>query len=174
MRSMTILLLSGILLMGCSGEKKSGDTNTQAESASELKQKQDQPQADILVKTEQPTEVSENKYATTESGLKYADLVKGNGDQPMPGDQVVVHYTGWLTNGKRFDSSVLRKKPFSFELGANRVIPGWEEGVATMKVGGVRQLILPPELAYGKRGAGEVIPPNSTLIFEVQLVDIRK
>lgn len=126
------------------------------------------------IDTNKPAKIDESKYVTTESGLKYADIKVGTGESPAPGDKVVVHYTGWLMNGTRFDSSVLKNRPFEFTLGAGQVIKGWDEGVATMRVGGIRQLIIPPDLAYGQNGAGNVIPPNATLIFEVQLLEIKK
>jgi FKBP-type peptidyl-prolyl cis-trans isomerase len=110
---------------------------------------------------------------TTESGLKYADVVVGNGREAMLGDTATVHYTGWLTDGKKFDSSVDRKEPFSFRVGAGQVIKGWDEGVAGMKIGGKRKLTIPPQLGYGARGAGGVIPPNATLIFDVELLGLR-
>lgn len=111
------------------------------------------------------------EVVTTPSGLKYEILQEGSGDVAEPGETVKVHYTGWLTNGKKFDSSVDRGKPFSFPLGKGRVIKGWDEGVAGMKVGEKRKLTIPPQLAYGKRGAGNgLIPPNSTLIFEVEFL----
>ncbi len=110
---------------------------------------------------------------TTESGLQYVDLAAGQGRQAEPGDTATVHYTGWLANGTKFDSSLDRKEPFSFRVGAGRVIRGWDEGVAGMKVGGKRKLIIPPDLAYGPRGAGNVIPPNATLTFEVELLGLR-
>ena len=112
------------------------------------------------------------KPVTTPSGLKYWDLKKGTGAVAKTGDPVKVHYTGWLTDGKKFDSSVDRGEPFGFKLGAGMVIKGWDEGVAGMKVGGKRQLRIPPDLGYGARGAGGVIPPNAELVFDVQLLAV--
>jgi peptidylprolyl isomerase len=114
----------------------------------------------------------EEETVTTPSGLRYLDLVVGTGPSPAAGDQVEVHYTGWLESGTKFDSSVDRREPFAFPLGAGRVIRGWDEGVATMNVGGKRRLIIPPHLGYGDRGAGRVIPPGATLVFEVELLRI--
>lgn len=114
---------------------------------------------------------------TTPSGLKYLDKVVGSGTQAVSGKEVVVHYTGWLYNnsqkGAKFDSSVDRNEPFNFNLGAGQVIQGWDEGVAGMKVGGERTLIIPPNLGYGAFGAGGVIPPNATLMFDVKLLEVR-
>lgn len=114
-----------------------------------------------------------NGEITTPSGLKYVDLVEGTGASPTPGQSVTVHYTGTLEDGKKFDSSVDRGQPFVFQIGRRRVIRGWDEGVMTMKIGGKRKLIIPPNLGYGARGAGGVIPPNATLIFEVELLDVK-
>lgn len=108
----------------------------------------------------------------TESGLKYVDVEVGTGATPQPGQTVVVHYTGTLENGTKFDSSRDRNSPFSFKIGMGQVIQGWDEGLSTMRVGGKRQLIIPPELGYGARGAGGVIPPNATLLFDVELLRI--
>ncbi len=110
---------------------------------------------------------------TTPSGLAYVDEVVGNGPSPQQGQTVVVHYTGWLTNGQKFDSSLDRGQPFEFVIGTGQVIRGWDEGVSSMKVGGKRKLTIPPDLAYGPRGAGGVIPPNAELIFEVQLLGVK-
>ncbi len=109
---------------------------------------------------------------TTDSGLKYEDLTEGTGQEATQGVTVSVHYTGWLTDGQKFDSSKDRNEPFSFPLGAGHVIRGWDEGVQGMKVGGVRKLTIPPQLGYGVRGAGGVIPPNATLVFEVELLGV--
>jgi len=114
-----------------------------------------------------------DKMIKTPSGLQYEDLVPGSGASPAPGKKVVVHYTGWLTDGKKFDSSLDKNEPFTFVIGAGQVIPGWDEGVMTMKIGGKRRLVIPAALGYGAAGAGGVIPPNATLVFEVLLLDIR-
>jgi FKBP-type peptidyl-prolyl cis-trans isomerase len=116
--------------------------------------------------------MSDTDVITTDSGLKYKELQEGTGATPKKGQTVVVHYTGTLEDGTKFDSSRDRNQPFSFKLGAGEVIKGWDEGLSTMKVGERRQLIIPPELGYGARGAGGVIPPNATLIFDVELLRI--
>jgi peptidylprolyl isomerase len=117
------------------------------------------------------------KIMTTASGLKYTDETVGTGPSPKPGQTAVVHYTGWLyvngVKGAKFDSSVDRNEPFSVPVGKGRVIKGWDEGVATMKVGGKRTLIIPPALGYGASGAGGVIPPNATLMFDVELLAVK-
>ena len=119
----------------------------------------------------------EKKMTKTESGLQYRDIKEGTGEKPKKGQTCVMHYTGWLwengAKGKKFDSSVDRGEPFDFPIGTGRVIKGWDEGVLSMKVGGKRELLIPPNLGYGSRGAGRVIPPNATLLFEVELLKIQ-
>lgn len=114
---------------------------------------------------------------TTPSGLTITDTLEGTGPSPQTGQICVMHYTGWLyengAKGRKFDSSVDRGQPFEFPIGTGRVIKGWDEGVASMKVGGKRTLVIPPELGYGARGAGGVIPPNATLVFDVELLALR-
>jgi peptidylprolyl isomerase len=118
-------------------------------------------------------EIGNAKIEKTASGLQYADLVVGKGSPPEKGQTVTVHYTGWLTDGKKFDSSVDRGQPFDFPLGQGQVIKGWDEGVAGMRMGGKRKLIIPPDLGYGSHGAGGVIPPGATLVFDVELLDVK-
>jgi|RhiMetdeSRZDD1v2_1073273.scaffolds.fasta_scaffold02750_4 peptidylprolyl isomerase len=123
------------------------------------------------------TQKGESKMHKTPSGLEFEDIKEGTGATPKPGQVCVMNYTGWLwengAKGKKFDSSLDRGTPFEFPIGQGRVIKGWDEGVATMKVGGKRVLLIPPQLAYGARGAGGVIPPNATLIFEVELLGVK-
>ena len=109
---------------------------------------------------------------TTPSGLQYDDLLVGEGAVAQAGQFVSVHYTGWLTNGRKFDSSLDRGDPFSFHLGQGQVIAGWDEGVQGMQIGGKRKLTIPPDLGYGRHGAGGVIPPDATLVFEVELLGV--
>jgi peptidylprolyl isomerase len=133
--------------------------------------------APALVADEPKEEKVEYKWTTTPTGLKYQDLKEGDGATPKNGQTCVMHYTGWLweggAKGKKFDSSHDRGQPFEFGLGMGRVIKGWDQGVATMKVGGKRLLLIPPQLGYGARGAGGVIPPNATLLFEVELLGVK-
>jgi peptidylprolyl isomerase len=127
--------------------------------------------------THPATAQTAGKSMTTASGLQITDSKVGTGATPKSGQTCVMHYTGWLyengVKGKKFDSSVDRNEPFEFPIGQRKVIAGWDEGVATMKVGGKRTLIIPPQLGYGARGAGGVIPPNATLMFDVELLDVK-
>lgn len=124
-----------------------------------------------------PVEKKESKMIKTSSGLQYEDVKVGTGESPKTGQTCVMHYTGWLyenaTKGKKFDSSVDRGQPFEFSIGRGQVIKGWDEGVSTMKIGGKRTLVISPELGYGARGAGGVIPPNATLLFDVELLGVK-
>jgi len=133
--------------------------------------------ASLAVGTSFATAQPAGKKMTTPSGLQIEDTKVGTGATPKTGQTCVMHYAGWLyengAKGKKFDSSVDRGQPFDFPIGTGRVIKGWDEGVATMQVGGKRTLIIPPALGYGARGAGGVIPPNATLIFEVELLDVK-
>lgn len=122
---------------------------------------------------DEESKTTQGDVVTTPSGLQYEDIKVGDGAQPQAGQTVSVHYTGTLTDGTKFDSSRDRGQPFSFRLGTGEVIKGWDEGLSTMKVGGQRKLTIPPDLGYGARGAGGVIPPNATLIFDVELLDVK-
>lgn len=125
----------------------------------------------------QNADAAADRFVTMASGVQYKDEIVGTGPEPKPGQTVVVQYTGWLDDhgqhGRKFDSSRDRNKPFSFTLGVGQVIPGWDAGVATMHVGGKRTLIVPPDQGYGEAGAGGVIPPHATLIFDVELLDVK-
>ena len=158
-KSATILLCSTLALTGCSNQDASSDVSTVAADNK------------AVVQTQQSAGVTE---------LQVTDVVKGEGATAAVGQDVVVHYTGWLyqpgepdNKGKKFDSSLDRGQPFVFPLGGGRVIQGWDQGVAGMQVGGKRLLVIPPEMGYGASGAGGVIPPNATLIFEVDLLEIQ-
>jgi peptidylprolyl isomerase len=153
------LALSVLLLAGCPGGGDKSGAPASSTAASTGTSAKEPAMAD--------------EYQTSPTGLKWKDLKAGTGASPGKGQTVFVHYTGWLLDGKKFDSSRDRGQPFSFPLGQGRVIKGWDEGVATMKVGGRRELLIPADLAYGSRGFPGAIPPNSTLKFDVELLDVK-
>ncbi|MBN1477185.1 FKBP-type peptidyl-prolyl cis-trans isomerase [Candidatus Sumerlaeota bacterium] len=172
LRLIALLSVFCFALIGC-GPAASTETTTDEPATTESESEATpvpttQPAAMEEETAEEPGEV----IITTESGLQYVDLVVGDGEVPQANDLVQVHYTGWLDDGTEFDSS-LNRGPFSFPLGQGRVIRGWDEGVATMHVGGRRRLIIPSDLAYGPQGRPPVIPPNARLTFEVELLGIR-
>jgi len=156
-----------LLLAGCGTPRKEAQPPASQQSARQGSQLAPPAQ------TSTPTRVDPGTVVTTASGLRYVDLVVGSGPSPAAGETVIVHYTGWLKDGRKFDSSRDRGAPFEFPLGRGRVIKGWDEGIATMKMGGKRQLIIPPQLGYGSAGHPGVIPPNAELTFEVELLGMR-
>ena len=160
-------LLAIVLLVGCGAPGRFGMPLWMPGTTAAIAAQPPKDKDTVAKDDEKPTEV------TTPSGLKYIDIKEGAGASPRAGQTVSVHYTGWLTNGTKFDSSVDRRKPFEFAVGRGSVIKGWDEGVLTMKVGGKRKLVIPAELGYGARGAGGVIPPNATLVFEVELLELK-
>jgi peptidylprolyl isomerase len=189
MRVREILISFGVLALCCGVLLVAQLTGSGADAIAAPLSSADQPAATVqlaqaasdLLPSETPGEeassmpeenLSEETLVTTGSGLQYVDLVEGTGAMPQPGQRVTVHYTGTLENGATFDSSRDRGRPFQFNIGVGQVIKGWDEGVGTMRVGGRRKLVIPPELGYGARGAGGVIPPNATLIFDVELLSL--
>ncbi|MFN5857154.1 MAG: FKBP-type peptidyl-prolyl cis-trans isomerase [Pseudanabaenaceae cyanobacterium] len=169
--SLAALVLIFVVQFVGSKSVAANSTNTSAPTTTAAVQTvQIVAEADPSMTTDYTTDPS---FTQTPSGLRYKDLKVGDGAVPLQGQGVVVHYTGTLLNGKKFDSSVDRRSPFTFKLGAGQVIRGWDEGLSTMKVGGKRILVLPPDLAYGNRDVGNgLIPANSTLVFEVELLRI--
>lgn len=170
------IFLSVVLMLICVGVLVFTQISGQKDAAIGNELPSTQPTTTIIQENNTPganNTMSPANAVTTPSGLKYVELEEGTGATPQPGQTVVVHYTGTLEDGTKFDSSRDRNQPFSFKIGIGQVIKGWDEGLSTMKVGGRRQLIIPSELGYGARGAGNVIPPYSTLLFDVELLAIK-
>ena len=161
-----------VVLAACGGQEtapEEAEPDTQAETGSTTAP----ASASIATEYAPDLNVSLDEMERTASGLYLRDLRAGEGEPAAEGDTVVVHYTGWLPDGTQFDSSRDRGEPFSFVLGEGRVIRGWEEGVTGLREGGLRRLVIPPDLGYGPIGAGDVIPPDATLVFEVELLEVR-
>lgn len=160
------------LLGACAGDE-AGESPGEADTVAVAEARAEAEPAPIASEYAPELGVDLGAMTETESGLYYAILQEGSGEVAEPGDTVVVHYTGWLPSGEEFDSSRERGEPLQFMLGAGRVIPGWDQGVAGMNVGERRKLVIPPQMGYGASGAGGVIPPNATLVFDVELLEVQ-
>lgn len=167
--SVAVVLVSAT---GCSSTPASSTSQSQQTASSSQQSAATEASAPAETTTQAAATPPAESTATSTDKLKIVDTKVGKGTAAKKGDQVTVNYTGWLTDGTKFDSSVDRNQPFTFNLGGGQVIPGWDQGVVGMKVGGVRKLTIPPALGYGAQGAGGVIPPNATLVFEVTLLKI--
>ncbi len=162
-----------VTLAACGGQEAEPEEPAEADTAPETGSATAPASAPIATEYAPELGVNLDDMERTASGLYIRDLRVGDGEAASEGDTVVVHYTGWLPGGMKFDSSRDRGEPFSFVLGERRVILGWEEGVSGMRIGGQRRLVIPPDLGYGPIGAGDVIPPDATLVFEVELLEVR-
>lgn len=167
-----VVLLAAVSLAGCGKSEEPASTSTESEQPAAEEPAAEEPAEEPAAEpAEEPAATGEKTEDVTE--LKIEDIKGGTGAEAVAGKNVTVHYTGWLTDGTKFDSSKDRGQPFVFPLGAGRVIAGWDQGVQGMKVGGTRKLTIPPALGYGAAGAGGSIPPNATLVFEVELLDVQ-
>ncbi len=167
MRGLILLTFLLTLVLACGGSDSSDSTPNPTSTSDTT------TTTTTIPSTTGEVNMDSTDTVTTDSGLQYKDLVLGTGAEASAGATAVVHYTGWLLDGTKFDSSLDRGDPLQFVIGRGQVIAGWDEGVGTMNVGGKRELIIPPNLAYGDRGAGGVIPPGATLKFEVELLELK-